>query len=327
MSIIGTLAFGTACLVATSFFNYSPYMTTTSAPVLQWADAPIPLVATPQHLTEKTDLFTAGATHMALVHNALIRGFNSIYQQAPYIDEQLSHDFIQYALTWASFATSHHRDEEDNLFGKVSDLLDDDDKTIWAETRKEHESFIDGVAQFQTYLKDLSTSSSAKLSADELLRIMDSFRAPLGDHLHSEVQTIAALAAHPKAAPAEGSEDAAAAAAAAALVFKTWGKKTVTKAGVLDVVPFFLLNLDGTFENGRWAHWPPMPGPIRWILTNVVGMYYGNWWRFASCGAHGSPRELFALELHAKKTEPAQAPAAATSTSAGESLTAHADEL
>ncbi|EJP69674.1 hemerythrin HHE cation binding domain-containing protein [Beauveria bassiana ARSEF 2860] len=317
MSIIGTLAFGTACLATTSFFNYSPYMTTTSAPASQWADAPIPLVATPQHLTEKTDLFTAGATHMALVHNALIRGFNSIYQQAPYIDEQLSHDFIQYSLTWASFVTSHHHDEEDNLFGKVSDLLDD--KTVWAETHKEHEAFIDGVVQFQTYLKDLSTSSSKLLSADELLRIMDSFRAPLGDHLHSEVQTIAALAAHPQA-PAEGSEEA----AAAALVFKTWGKKTVTKAGLLDVVPFFFLNLDRTFEGGRWAHWPPMPGPIRWILTNVVGTYYGNWWRFASCGADGSPRELFALELQAKKTEPAQDLAA---TSAGESRTAHADEL
>ncbi|KAM0670044.1 hypothetical protein ACQRIU_000439 [Beauveria bassiana] len=317
MSIIGTLAFGAACLATTSFFNYSPYMTTTSAPASQWADAPIPLVATPQHLTEKTDLFTAGATHMALVHNALIRGFNSIYQQAPYIDEQLSHDFIQYSLTWASFVTSHHHDEEDNLFGKVSDLLDD--KTVWAETHKEHEAFIDGVVQFQTYLKDLSTSSSKLLSANELLRIMDSFRAPLGDHLHSEVQTIAALAAHPKA-PAEGSEEA----AAAALVFKTWGKKTVTKAGLLDVVPFFFLNLDRTFEGGRWAHWPPMPGPIRWILTNVVGTYYGNRWRFASCGADGSPRELFALELHARKTEPAQDPAA---TSAGESRTAHADEL
>ncbi|KAM3428780.1 hypothetical protein MY4824_008631 [Beauveria thailandica] len=316
MSIIGALAFGTACLATTSFFNYSPYMTTTSAPASQWADAPIPLVATPQHLTEKTDLFTAGATHMALVHNALIRGFNSIYQQAPYIDEQLSHDFIQYSLTWASFVTSHHHDEEDNLFGKVSDLLDD--KTVWAATHKEHEAFIDGVVQFQTYLKDLSASSS-RLPADELLRIMDSFRAPLGDHLHSEVQTIAALAAHPKA-PADGSEEA----AAAALVFKTWGKKTVTKAGLLDVVPFFFLNLDRTFEGGRWAHWPPMPGPVRWILTNVVGAYYGNWWRFASCGADGSPRELFALELHAKKTEPAQDSAA---TSAGESRTAHADEL
>ena len=53
MSLAGTLAFGTACLAMTSFFNYSPYMAKTSAPASQWADAPIPLVATPQHLTGK----------------------------------------------------------------------------------------------------------------------------------------------------------------------------------------------------------------------------------------------------------------------------------
>ncbi|EGX95467.1 Protein kinase-like domain [Cordyceps militaris CM01] len=304
--------------VTTSFFNYSPYMSTTSAPASQWADAPIALVATPQRLTGKTDLFTAGATHMALVHNALIRGFNSIYQQAPYIDEQLSHDFVRYSLTWASFVTSHHHDEEDNLFGKVSDLLDD--ATIWTATHKEHESFIDGVVQFQTYLTSLSTAT--ELSADELLRIMDSFRAPLDNHLHSEVRTIAALAAHPNT-PAEGSEEA----AAAALVFKTWGKNTVTKAGMLDVVPFFFLNLDRTFENGLWAQWPPMPGPIRWILTNVVGTYHGSWWRFASCGSDGRPRELLALELHAKKRKPTQRHTASLATSAGENPTAHADEL
>lgn len=255
---------------------------------------------------------------MALVHNSMIRGFNSIYQQAPYIDDELSSDFVQYSLTWASFVTSHHHDEEDNLFDKVSDLLHD--KTVWAETHKEHEAFIDGVVQFEAYLKGLSKST--ELSADALLRIMDSFRAPLDSHLHSEVQTIAALAAHPRA-PVEGSD----AAAAAALVFKTWGKKTVTKAGVLDVVPFFFLNLDRTFENGRWAHWPPMPAPIRWMLTNVVGTYHGNWWRFASCGADGSPRELLALELHAKKTSRTPGHTKGGASSAGENPTAHAGEL
>lgn len=266
----------------------------------------------------QTDLFTAGATHMALVHNAMIRGFNSIYQQAPYIDNELSQDFINYSLTWASFVTSHHHDEEDNLFEKVSGLLDD--KSIWTETQKEHDSFIDGVAHFQKYLKDLSKST--KLSADELVRIMDSFREPFGNHLHSEVQTIADLAKHPKA-PIEGSEEA----AAAALVFKTWGKKTVTKAGMLDVVPFFFLNLDSTFEGGKWANWPPMPGPIRWMLTNVVGTFYGNWWRFASCSSSGIPRELLALELHAKKTSQTGSQAKSSTASAGVNPGVHGDEL
>lgn len=252
---------------------------------------------------------------MALVHNSMIRGFNSIYQQAPYIDQKLASDFISYSLTWAAFVTSHHHDEEDNLFAKVSGVLRDD--TVWAETQKEHDSFIEGVTEFQSYLESLAKSKG--FSADKLIQIMDSFREPLGHHLRSEVDTIAALAGHPNA-PAEGSEEA----DAATLILKTWGKKTVTKAGMLNVVPFFLLNLDRGFEGGRWASWPPMPGPIRWIMTNVVGTYYGSWWRFASCTHDGRPRELYALEMASTdKTTDAKS----TTTSAGENPTAHADEL
>lgn len=154
---------------------------------------------------------------MALVHNAMIRGFNSIYQQAPYITEDLSSDFVGYSLTWASFVDSHHHDEEDNLFVKVSEVLDD--KDIWAGTQKEHDAFIGGIVKFQAYLKNLK--SPKDLSSDTLIGIMDSFREDLDHHLHSEVTTIANLANHPKA-PAEGSEEA----VAAGLVFKAWGKKT-----------------------------------------------------------------------------------------------------
>lgn len=93
------------------------------------------------------------------------------------------------------------------------------------------------------------------------------------------------------------------------------------------MVPFFFLNLDRTFEDGMWANWPPMPGPIRWMLTNAVGTLYGNWWRFTSCGADGNPRELFALEQHAKKSGNAPSDAKTSASSADENPTAHAGEL
>lgn len=73
---------------------------------------------------------------MALLHNAIFRGYNSIYQQAPYVKPVDKYDFIGYALTWHKFVKSHHDDEEENLFTKVENLLDD--KSIWAETLKEH---------------------------------------------------------------------------------------------------------------------------------------------------------------------------------------------
>lgn len=73
---------------------------------------------------------------MALLHNAIIRGFNSIYVQAPHVEEDDVANFIGYAQTWYQFVKSHHDDEEDNLFTKIEEVLND--KTVFAETHGEH---------------------------------------------------------------------------------------------------------------------------------------------------------------------------------------------
>ncbi|KAI0407290.1 hypothetical protein F4802DRAFT_554912 [Xylaria palmicola] len=269
------------------FVTRSPLLMTSTAPSPSkpWADAPLTLITTPQYETKQTDIFTTGATHMALLHNSIFRGYNSIYQQAPNVKDVDKHDFIGYALTWHKFVKSHHDDEEVSLFTKVEDVLDD--KTIWEETHKEHAAFLPGLGEFEKYLTSLQ--SAKDFSGTELQRIMSSFQEPFGAHFHSEISTIADLAQHPNA-PAPGSP----AEAEAALTFKTWGKSTVTKAGTLDVVPFFLLNLDGTVEDGLWANWPPIPAPIKWGLVNIGGAYHNRWWKFSSC-AGGKPRQLYAV--------------------------------
>lgn len=229
-------------------------MMTTTTPSKPWADGPMKLVTTPTYETKKTDMWTTGASHMCMLHNCIIRGYNSIWLQAPHVEDADKADFVGYCLTWFKFVKSHHDDEEDNLFPKVEATLGD--KELWAETQKEHESFLEGLAEFNTYLTTLK--SPTDLSADELRRIMASFQEPFEHHFHSEIHTIAAMADH-SGAPVMGTPDD----VAAALTFKTWGKSTVSKAGMLDVVPFFLLNLDRTVEDGLWANWPPMPAPIK----------------------------------------------------------------
>jgi hypothetical protein len=73
---------------------------------------------------------------MALLHNSIFRGYNSIYLQAPHVKDSDKADFIGYALTWFKFVKSHHDDEEESLFIKIEELLDD--KTVFEETHKEH---------------------------------------------------------------------------------------------------------------------------------------------------------------------------------------------
>lgn len=253
-----------------------------------WADQPCPLIRTPQFETKEDDIFTKGATHMALLHNAILRGFNTIYLQAPHVkDEQEKADFIGYSLAWHKFVVSHHDDEERELFPAVEGVLKEEG--IWEKTHQEHKSFLGGLADFDVYLSSLHSPHA--FSGIELVRIMDAFREPFVNHFHSEIATIADFSTLPNA-PAAGSPEADTMAA----TFKAWGKKTLTKAGMTDVVPFCLLNMDGTYEDGMWANWPPMPGPIRWMMVKVFGSWNWGWWRFASCYGNGMPRPLYALE-------------------------------
>ena len=73
---------------------------------------------------------------MCLLHNSILRGYNSIYLQAPHVKPEDKPDFVGYALTWYKFVKSHHDDEEATLFTKVEEMLED--KEVFAETHKEH---------------------------------------------------------------------------------------------------------------------------------------------------------------------------------------------
>lgn len=150
------------------------------------------------------------------------------------------------------------------------------------------EILLNGLNKLDGYLGSLSNATA--LAPDALLSILDVLHPTLEHHLHHEVSVMADMAKHTKAPVRDSFEG-----AVAADRLKSWGKNTVRKAGVTDVVPFFLLNADRTAERGMWKDWPPMPRPIRWAMVNVVGAVHGGRWRFASCDAHGRPRDLYAL--------------------------------
>lgn len=251
------------------------------SPGKPWADGPLKMVKTPMFETKKEDTFTKGATHMALLHNAILRGYNSIYLQAPHVKPDDYADFIGYCLTWFKFVKSHHDDEEANLFPKVVEVLGKEDKEVWAKTHEEHEAMLPGLAKFNTYLTSLAAPSD--FSSTTLLSIMKEFEEPFDTHFHSEISVIAGLSAagdFPQAGP----------------VFKAWGKNSVSSAGYTDVVPFLFLNFDRTYEDGMWKDWPPMPAVIRYMLVRVGGWWHQGWWRFASCDVNGMPKELHAYE-------------------------------
>ena len=58
---------------------------------------------------------------MALGHNVIIRGLNSIYRQAPYIGPQEAVDFVAYGKCWHEVLEAHHKMEETVLFPEIEE--------------------------------------------------------------------------------------------------------------------------------------------------------------------------------------------------------------
>lgn len=60
---------------------------------------------------------------MCMVHNAIFRGYNSIYRQAPHVAEADKADFVGYCLAWYKFLKTHTTEEESGLFPMAEKLL------------------------------------------------------------------------------------------------------------------------------------------------------------------------------------------------------------
>jgi hypothetical protein len=88
---------------------------THGGPPSKFADSPFSLIPTPAYLQKLEDPsqpspldpkapgyseYVEAASTMAIMHNAIIRGINSIYKQAPHIKDVDRRDFIGYALCW-----------------------------------------------------------------------------------------------------------------------------------------------------------------------------------------------------------------------------------
>lgn len=124
-------------------------------------------------------------------HNCFIRGFNSIYQQAPRVREPADkEEFSEYCVAWVDLVLTHHHYEETDFFPNVNKAAGQ--TGLMAGAVHEHEAFQTGMKRFKDYLLDVG----AEFESDELIGIMESFQDPLYRHLKAEPDEIVALAKH-----------------------------------------------------------------------------------------------------------------------------------
>lgn len=65
---------------------------------------------------QQDDPFTHDASQMALVHNMMIRAYNSIYLQATRVRPEDVADFLHYCSAWYMMIKGHHDGEEEVYF-------------------------------------------------------------------------------------------------------------------------------------------------------------------------------------------------------------------
>lgn len=138
---------------------------------------------------------------MALLHNAIIRGLNSIYLQAGSVPEAKVPEFITYTKYWLAVVQYHHKTEEDVFFPILEKAAGQEG--LMSTNVAQHKEFEIGLEKLEVYLS-LCVKNPESYSANYLCEIIDSFAEPLIQHLTDEIPTLESLReSHPHSPPHE----------------------------------------------------------------------------------------------------------------------------
>ncbi|XDG05339.1 hypothetical protein ABKA04_004954 [Annulohypoxylon sp. FPYF3050] len=245
-----------------------------------YADHPFQLLPTPTYQfckDGKADEFIETATHMALVHNVMIRCLNTIYLQAPHIHLEQEKPFLQFAEFWYKVVEHHHRTEEEYLFPVIEEMSGT--KDVMQENTKQHDAFQDGLRAYVDHVRRC-LSGELKYRGSEFLEVIDSFAPILWEHLRDEIPTFVELRKYGRKLHGFFARLAAEAG------------KTQQELGVLSGAVFLMVTHDVEYEDGIHAGFPPVPAAVTWGLRNVAWWAHRDWWAFAPCDSSGKMRPL-----------------------------------
>ena len=131
------------------------------------------------------------ATEMALAHNGIIRGLNSIYLQAPHIphrDLDTIRDFLTYCQCWSESMHHHHDAEEEEFFPSIERISNS--PGLMERNIEQHRAFTPGFDAFHEYAR---TGLAEDYDGQRIRSLIENFAEPLTRHLHDEIDTLRAL--------------------------------------------------------------------------------------------------------------------------------------
>lgn len=122
---------------------------------------------------------------MAQIHNTILRGLNSIYNQALNIKAGTKDcdDFIFYNKCVYDLLHHHHISEEQIFFPLLRDLTGD--STFCDEETKEHDAFDEGANKWKEYIN--TTVKNEEYDGKKLRETIEEFGPALHHHLTGEI--------------------------------------------------------------------------------------------------------------------------------------------
>lgn len=122
---------------------------------------------------------------MAIAHNIVIRGLNSIYLQAPNVNlEQDIKDFTEYISIWTTVLRNHHFYEETLYFPWLEE--DIGIEGYMGKNVEQHHAFEGGVKSFEEY-NEAVREGNEQYSGAKIRSLIDAFGATLAEHLRDEI--------------------------------------------------------------------------------------------------------------------------------------------
>jgi hemerythrin superfamily protein len=126
---------------------------------------------------------------MAQAHNAMLRGINSIYLQAPNVkDPKDIADFLAFVNIWVKWISHHHMFEETRMFPGFEKVAAQ--PGLLEDNVNQHHAFTDGLAELKNYAE---TTIPQTYSGQKVQEIIDGFSKALCDHLHQEIDSLLRL--------------------------------------------------------------------------------------------------------------------------------------
>ena len=126
---------------------------------------------------------------MAFAHNAMIRGINSIYNQAPNVRETEDIvDFLFFVRSWANWVGHHHHLEETLMFPSFEKIME---KPGFLQANiEQHHAFEPGLNKLRDFTNDTKPDD---YSFEVLQGIIQDFASGLQQHLREEIPTLLAM--------------------------------------------------------------------------------------------------------------------------------------